>query len=196
MSGGATMWGVLEAYFPFHPSEEAGWVATYAPWMDTFADPGGAQNAWQGWYALGAKRLQELKGLKFRIQISPLDCTGCGNCANICPAKKKALIMKPIGSQTEIQIPNHKFFTELPVIDDLMSVASVKGSQFRQPLFEFSGACAGCGETPYIKVITQYCGDRMMIAKATGCSYGCCVQIWNSPERNTAAVKDCAVLVP
>ncbi len=113
---------------------------------------------------------KELKGLKYRIQISPLDCTGCGNCADICPAKKKALVMKPLTSQVDTQIPNHQFFTQLPVLDNLMPVTSVKGSQFRQPLFEFSGACAGCGETPYIKVITQLFGDRMMIANATGCS--------------------------
>ncbi len=113
---------------------------------------------------------KELKGLKYRIQVSPLDCTGCGNCADICPAKKKALVMKPLASQLKAQIPNHRFFTKLPVLDNMMPVTSVKGSQFRQPLFEFSGACAGCGETPYIKVITQLFGDRMMIANATGCS--------------------------
>ena len=113
---------------------------------------------------------KELKGLRYRVQVSPFDCTGCGNCADICPAKKKALVMKPLATQTEAQIPNHKFFAQLPVLDDLMPATSVKGSQFRQPLFEFSGACAGCGETPYIKVITQLFGDRMMIANATGCS--------------------------
>jgi pyruvate-ferredoxin/flavodoxin oxidoreductase len=113
---------------------------------------------------------KELKGLKYRIQISPLDCTGCGNCADICPAQKKALVMKPLASQLKAQIPNHRFFTTLPVLDNMMPVSSVKGSQFGQPLFEFSGACAGCGETPYIKVITQLFGDRMMIANATGCS--------------------------
>lgn len=113
---------------------------------------------------------KELKGLKFRIQVSVLDCTGCGNCAAICPAKKKALIMRPLSTQTKEQIPNHIFSTKLPVLDNLMPVTSVKGSQFRQPLFEFSGACAGCGETPYIKLITQLFGDRMIIANATGCS--------------------------
>ena len=113
---------------------------------------------------------KELKGLRFRIQISPLDCTGCGNCADICPAKEKALVMKPLGTQTEEQIPNHVFSTTLPVMDHLMTSTSVKGSQFRLPLFEFSGACPGCGETPYIKVITQLYGDRMIIANATGCS--------------------------
>jgi pyruvate-ferredoxin/flavodoxin oxidoreductase len=111
-----------------------------------------------------------LKGLYFRIQVSPLDCTGCGNCADICPAKQKALVMKPLATQTEVQVPNHVFATKLPILGDLMAATSVKGSQFRQPLFEFSGACPGCGETPYIKVITQLFGDRMLVANATGCS--------------------------
>ncbi|HUU41780.1 MAG TPA: pyruvate:ferredoxin (flavodoxin) oxidoreductase, partial [Desulfatiglandales bacterium] len=113
---------------------------------------------------------KELKGFSYRIQVSPLDCTGCGNCAQVCPAKEKALIMKPINTQTKTQIPNHIFSTELPSLDDLMPVGSVKGSQFRKPLFEFSGACPGCGETPYIKIITQLFGERMLIANATGCS--------------------------
>jgi pyruvate-ferredoxin/flavodoxin oxidoreductase len=113
---------------------------------------------------------KEFKGLRFRIQVSPLDCTGCGNCADICPPKEKALQMKPLATQTEAQVPNHIFSTGLPIRDDLVPPTTVKGSQFRQPLFEFSGACPGCGETSYIKVITQLYGDRMMIANATGCS--------------------------
>jgi len=113
---------------------------------------------------------KEFKELQFRIQVSPLDCTGCGNCADICPAKQKALVMKPLETQTDAQIPNHIFSTELPVMDEVMPATSVKGSQFRQPLFEFSGACPGCGETPYIKLVTQLYGDRMLIANATGCS--------------------------
>ena len=113
---------------------------------------------------------KELKGLRFRIQVSTLDCTGCGNCAQVCPSKKKALIMKPLDTQTGVQVPNHLFSTKLPILDDLMPATSVKGSQFCQPLFEFSGACPGCGETPYIKLVTQLFGDRMMIANATGCS--------------------------
>lgn len=113
---------------------------------------------------------KELKGLRYRIQISPLDCTGCGSCANTCPAKKKALIMQPLGSQKEAQVQNHLFSTELPLLDQLMPGTSVKGSQFKLPLFEFSGACPGCGETPYVKLVTQLFGDRMMIANATGCS--------------------------
>ena len=113
---------------------------------------------------------KELKGLQYRIQVSPLDCTGCGNCVQVCPAKKDALIMKPLETQTDVQVPNHIFSTELPCLDNLMTAASVKGSQFQRPLFEFSGACPGCGETPYIKLITQLFGDRMLIANATGCS--------------------------
>jgi len=129
------------------------------------------ENAPEDFVTLEAKG-KELKGqgLKFRIQVSPLDCVGCGNCADICPSKKKALEMKPFHTQTETQVPNHKFSTELPVMDDLLPVTTVKGSQFRQPLFEFSGACPGCGETPYVKLITQLFGDRMLIANATGCS--------------------------
>ena len=113
---------------------------------------------------------KELKDLRYRIQVNTLDCTGCGNCAQVCPAKKKALVMKPLATQTEVQIPNHVFSTHLSILDDLMPPTSVKGSQFRQPLFEFSGACPGCGETPYIKLITQLFGDRMMVGNATGCS--------------------------
>jgi len=113
---------------------------------------------------------KELKGLMFRIQVSPLDCNGCGNCADICPSKEKALVMKHLGTQDEVQVPNHRFSLTIPIKDNLMSKTTVKGSQFSQPLFEFSGACPGCGETPYIKVITQLFGDRMIIGNATGCS--------------------------
>ena len=113
---------------------------------------------------------KELKGLRYRIQVNTLDCTGCGNCVQVCPAKEKALVMKPLATQTKVQVPNHVFSTQLSILDDLMPPTSVKGSQFLQPLFEFSGACPGCGETPYIKLITQLFGDRMMIGNATGCS--------------------------
>ncbi len=110
------------------------------------------------------------EGLKFRIQVSALDCTGCGNCADVCPAKEKALIMKPLESQMA-EAERWDFISRnVSYKDSVMSKTSVKGSQFCQPLFEFSGACAGCGETPYIKLITQLFGDRMMIANATGCS--------------------------
>jgi len=110
-----------------------------------------------------------MDGFKYRIQISTLDCTGCGNCAEVCPAKEKALVMKPLSSQ-EKEIKNWKFAESVSVKDNIMSDDTVKGSQFKKPLFEFSGACAGCGETPYAKLITQLYGERMIIANATGCS--------------------------
>ncbi|MCF8107230.1 MAG: pyruvate:ferredoxin (flavodoxin) oxidoreductase, partial [Desulfohalobiaceae bacterium] len=113
---------------------------------------------------------KELKGHHFRIQINPLDCQGCGNCADICPSKEKALVMHPIYTQTETEVPNYDFSTTISPKEDLVSKYSVKGSQFQQPLLEFSGACAGCGETSYAKLLTQLFGDRMMIANATGCS--------------------------
>ena len=112
---------------------------------------------------------KEFTGMQYRIQVSPLDCTGCGNCFNICPAKEKAIEMKPLASQME-QVKNWEFAETLPERKDIENVATVKNSQALRPLFEFSGACAGCGETPYVKLVTQLFGDRMMIANATGCS--------------------------
>ncbi len=109
------------------------------------------------------------KDLSFRIVVSPLDCTGCGNCAQVCPAKEKALIMKPLESQMEEMARWDYAMTVSPKANP-MSKTTVKGSQFEQPLLEFSGACGGCGETPYAKLVTQLFGDRMMIANATGCS--------------------------
>jgi len=110
-------------------------------------------------------------GLQFRIQISPLDCTGCGNCADVCPAKTKALVMKPLDSQMEQDALWDYHAKNVSYKDTLApKEQNVKNSQFAQPLFEFSGACAGCGETPYVKLITQLFGDRMMVANATGCS--------------------------
>ncbi|MDF2472402.1 MAG: nifJ [Anaerocolumna sp.] len=121
-------------------------------------------------------------GLKYRIQISPMDCTGCGNCADICPAKGKALIMNPIESQLPKQVDNWKFaITEVGFKKELDYGTSFKDSQFKQPLMEFSGACAGCGETAYIKLVTQLFGDRMMIANATGCS-----SIWAASAPSTS----------
>uniref|UniRef100_UPI0028AFFEB6 pyruvate:ferredoxin (flavodoxin) oxidoreductase n=1 Tax=Ruminiclostridium cellobioparum TaxID=29355 RepID=UPI0028AFFEB6 len=108
---------------------------------------------------------------QFRIQISPMDCTGCGNCADVCPAKPKALVMKKLSTQTEHEIPNYDFATnKISYKGGNFGGKTIKDSQFRKPLMEFSGACAGCGETPYIKLVTQLFGDRMMIANATGCS--------------------------
>lgn len=119
------------------------------------------------------------EGLLYRIQVSPLDCMGCGNCADICLAKDKALVMKPIGTQM-VQEPNWNYSVTLPIRDNLMKKETIKGSQFAKPYVEFSGACAGCGETPYIKLITQLYGDRMMIANATGCS-----SIWGASAPST-----------
>ena len=104
-----------------------------------------------------------------RVQVSPLDCTGCGSCAETCPAKNKALVMKPLETQAA-QEANWEFAMKQPVVKTGVNTATVKGSQYLQPLFEFSGACAGCGETPYVKLVTQLFGDRMLIANATGCS--------------------------
>ena len=112
---------------------------------------------------------KELAGYQFKIQVSPLDCTGCGNCADICPAKTKALVMKPLESQ-ESEIARWEYMDKKVGYKQLVEPNNVKNSQFVQPLFEFSGACAGCGETPYIKLITQLFGERMMVANATGCS--------------------------
>ncbi len=113
-----------------------------------------------------------LKVYQFKMQVSPLDCTGCGNCANVCPSKEKALVMKPLGDLVEAESAmweymHHTVGYKSGVVD---KTKSVRNLQFEQPLFEFSGACAGCGETPYIKAITQLFGDRMMISNATGCS--------------------------
>ena len=107
---------------------------------------------------------------QYRMQVSPYDCMGCGSCANICLAKEKALTMVPFASQTGEQ-ENWTFgVEEIPVKKDAFSSKNVKASQFSKPYFEFSAACAGCAETPYIKLVTQLFGDRMYIANASGCS--------------------------
>ena len=113
---------------------------------------------------------KEVAGYKYKIQISPLDCTGCGSCADTCPAKTKALVMSPMEDMIEQEDKQYNYLNTLPVKDEVMSKFTLKGSQFQQPLFEFSGACAGCGETPYVKLVTQLFGDRMVVANATGCS--------------------------
>jgi pyruvate-ferredoxin/flavodoxin oxidoreductase len=113
---------------------------------------------------------KEAEGLLFRIQVYTEDCMGCGNCADICPAKEKALVMKPLVTQMSTQIPYQQYTETIPIRSGGFDKLTVKGSQFQRPLFEFSGACSGCGETPYMKTITQLFGDRMIIANATGCS--------------------------
>ena len=121
-----------------------------------------------------------MNDLKFKIQVSTLDCTGCSVCVDVCPAPKgKAIVMKPIESQiekNEVEYTDY-LFNNVSYKDKLLGKNTVKGSQFAKPLFEFSGACAGCGETPYIKLVTQLFGERMMVANATGCSsiYGASV---------------------
>jgi len=131
---------------------------------ETAAAPDGTE-------VIGAKPAKVFGGLNFKIQISVLDCTGCGNCADVCPSKEKSLVMKPLGTQQD-EIKRWDYMVDEVALKETVvdKTKSVKNSQFAQPLFEFHGACAGCGETPYIKLITQLYGERMMIANATGCS--------------------------
>ncbi|MBI5464933.1 MAG: pyruvate:ferredoxin (flavodoxin) oxidoreductase, partial [Ignavibacteriales bacterium] len=119
----------------------------------------------------------EYKGAKYTVQVAPEDCTGCVLCVEVCPAKSKkearvkAINMKPQPPLREQERVNYEFFLNLPEVDRRsVRIDTVKGTQFFQPLFEYSGACSGCGETPYVKLATQLFGDRMMVANATGCS--------------------------
>lgn len=126
-----------------------------------------AANAPEGTDLLdGAKPYNDYK---FKIQVSLLDCTGCGSCANVCPAKTKALVMTPIDEMADEEA-RWEYMISLPAKQNPMKTSMVKGSQFQKPYLEFSGACAGCGETPYVKLVTQLFGDRMQISNATGCS--------------------------
>lgn len=128
---------------------------------------------------------KDMEMYSYRIQVDPLDCTGCGSCEAVCPAKSKALVMKPLESQlTEIE--NWEYSLTLSNKKNPMNKFSVKGSQFEQPLLEFSGACAGCGETPYMKLMTQLFGDRMYIANATGCT-----QAWGAASPNVPYTTNC-----
>ncbi|WP_252234662.1 pyruvate:ferredoxin (flavodoxin) oxidoreductase [Clostridium sp. ZS1] len=132
-----------------------------------------------------AKALKSEEKLFYTMGVAPLDCSGCGNCAQICPAPGKALVMKPQESQhNQIQVWDY-LVDEVSAKKNPMNKNTVKGSQFEQPLLEFSGACAGCGETPYAKLITQLFGDRMMIANATGCS-----SIWGGSAPSTPYTKN------
>ena len=137
--------------------------AAIRPFLATEAEAEASGAAWK-------QGLGETKEYKFRIQVTPLDCTGCGNCVDVCPAKEKALVMKPLESQMEECAHWNYLNGRIGYKQVVDKTRSVKNLQFAQPLFEFSGACAGCGETPYIKAISQLFGDRMMVANATGCT--------------------------
>ncbi len=139
--------------------------AAIRPFLINEEELGKAPKGFEAKKAIG----KEVQDLFFRIQVYPEDCLGCGNCSDICPAKEKALKMRPLETQLG-QIPMQSFAEALPKRDGGFDKYSIKGSQFHQPLFEFSGACAGCGETPYLKLVTQLFGDQMIIANATGCS--------------------------
>ncbi len=132
--------------------------------------------------AIGVDGVVDMKGskdLKYTMGISVLDCTGCGSCAQMCPAREKALTMEPVTDEylEKEQKKYDKLFAEVTPKEVPFSVETIKGAQFKQPLMEFSGACPGCGESPYAKLVTQLFGDRMYIANATGCSsiWGCSV---------------------
>ncbi len=139
-------------------------------------DPADAKGAPEDFEVVDYKG-KEYPGWKYRLQIAPDDCTGCGVCVDVCPAKnkevagRKAINMEYKLDHLDKERANWDFFETLPYVDRTkVNADTIKGSQLLQPLFEFSGACAGCGETPYVKLITQFVGDRMMIANATGCS--------------------------
>ena len=151
--------------------------AAIRPYLANEEELKGAPKSFKTIKAIG----KELEGLKYRIQVYAEDCLGCGSCVQTCPAKNKALEMKPIETQLPDQVPNLAYAQEhVSIKDNLLQRDSLKGSQFQQPLLEFSGACAGCGETPYVKLLTQLFGERMVIANATGCS-----SIWGAASPTT-----------
>ena len=141
--------------------------AAIRPYLATNVELEGAP---QG-YATVPATFKGLEGLNFRIQVYPQDCVGCGSCANNCPAPGKALVMQPLETQLNTQKENLAFAqANIAIKDNLIPASSVPGTQLRQPLLEFSGACGGCGETPHVKLLTQLFGDRLIMANATGCS--------------------------
>ncbi|WP_348922482.1 pyruvate:ferredoxin (flavodoxin) oxidoreductase [Enterococcus rotai] len=145
---------------------ECAFVCPHAAIRPFLADEAEMEEAPEGFFA---REMRGADGLMYRIQVSLEDCTGCGLCVQACPVKEKAILMKPYEEQKE-QAINWAFAMTLQQKENPVRKLSVKGSQFNQPLMEFSGACEGCGETPYIKLLTQLFGDRMMMANATGCS--------------------------
>jgi len=171
-------------------------------------EPSVLAGAPEGFQATDAKG-KEYSGRKATIQVAPEDCTGCGVCVQSCPGKnrkvpdRKAINMEPLLDHVDRERANFDFFLDVPQMDrGQVKVGTIKGSQLLQPLFEFSGACAGCGETPYVKLITQFFGDRMLIANATGCSsiYGgnlpctpyCVNSDGHGPTWSNSLFEDCA----
>lgn len=147
------------------------YVCPHACIRPFLADQGEAAAAPEGFGMVPAKG-KGLEEYQYRIQCSVLDCTGCGSCVSVCPAKEKAIVMKPLDENLK-EAANWEYAETLSTKKNPLGVSTVKGSQFEQPLLEFPGACPGCGETPYAKLITQLFGDRMYVATATGCS-----QVW------------------
>ena len=129
-----------------------------------------------------------LENLTYRMQVTPLDCVGCGSCVNVCPAREKALVMEPleVSIKEKEDVKATYLYGKVSYKDNIMPHSTIKGSQFAQPLFEFNGACPGCGETPYLKVISQLFGDRMMVANASGCS-----SVYSGSAPSTPYTKNC-----
>ena len=151
-------------------------VCPHAVIREKIYDPSLLKNAPEGWNAVDA-RWKEFPGMKYTLAVAPEDCTGCGLCIEVCPAKdksqvgRKAINMADQPPIREVERVKWDYFLDIPEVDrSSFSLKSVKNSQLLQPLFEFSGACAGCGETPYVKLVSQLFGDRMIVANATGCS--------------------------
>ena len=139
--------------------------ATIRPFLLTAEEKAAAPSGFATLKAIG----KGMETLEYRMQLNPIDCPGCGNCAQVCPAKEKALVMEPMETQLH-EMENFNYGLGLKRKANPMNKETVKGSQFELPLFEYSGACTGCGETPYLKLISQLYGDRMYIANATGCT--------------------------
>ena len=151
-------------------------VCPHAVIREKIYDPSLLKSAPEGWDAVDA-RWKEFPGMKYTLAVSPEDCTACGLCIEVCPAKdksqvgRKAINMAAQPPIREVERVKWDYFLDIPEVDrSSFSLKSVKNSQLLQPLFEFSGACAGCGETPYVKLVSQLFGDRMIVANATGCS--------------------------
>jgi pyruvate-ferredoxin/flavodoxin oxidoreductase len=151
-------------------------VCPHAVIREKIYQPAYLENTPETWKSANA-RWKEFPDMKFTLQVAPEDCTGCGLCVEVCPAKdksqvgRKAINMAPQPPIRETERVNWDYFLQIPEVDrSLVSIKAVKNSQLLEPLFEFSGACAGCGETPYVKLLSQLFGDRLLVANATGCS--------------------------